>query len=182
MRKIENHSDEFTLITLKRGLRNGDSDTLKYNSYRKNNKTFNKLLIFAEGYMRGEENIELVRRSLRCPSPRAKRGYNSSRRDKRSRNSHNDGHSENRRRGRFNDDVVYRSHFISYAQFDQPTQDLLKLISHKYELLRMMDICMFEIRDENSYCQHHCSKRHSTDDYMQLQDILEKIARQGDLT
>jgi hypothetical protein len=132
--------------------------------------------------MKGEENIEPVRRSLRCLSPRAKRGYNSSRRDKQPHNSHNDGRSENRRRGRFNDDVVYKSHFISYAQFDQPTQYLLKLISHKYELPRMMDICMFKIRDENSYCQYHCSKGHSTEDYIQLQDILEKIARQGDLT
>jgi hypothetical protein len=45
-----------------------------------------------------------------------------------------------------------------------------------------MDIQMFKIRDENSYYQYHKSKGHSTKDYLQLRDILEKFARQGDLT
>jgi hypothetical protein len=79
-------------------------------------------------------------------------------------------------------DTEYRPHFTSYAQFEQPTQDLLNLISRKFDLPRSMDIQMFEIRDENGYCQYHRSKRHSTEDCLQLRDILEKIARQGDLT
>jgi hypothetical protein len=58
MRKIENCSDELTLIVLQRGLRNGGPNTLKYDSYRKNYKTFNKFLTFIEGYMRGEDNTE----------------------------------------------------------------------------------------------------------------------------
>jgi hypothetical protein len=82
----------------------------------------------------------------------------------------------------FNTDTKYRPYFTSYAQFEQPTKNLMKLISRKFDLSRPVDIQMFEIRDENGYCQYHRSKRHSTENYLQLHDILEKIARQGHLT
>jgi hypothetical protein len=42
-------------------------------------------------------------------------------------------------------DSEYRPHFTSYTQFDQPTQELLKLISRKFDLPRPIDIQMFKI-------------------------------------
>jgi hypothetical protein len=56
MRKIENCYDEFALIALQRGLRNGGPGTLKYDSYWKNCRNFNKFIIFAEGHEWGEEH------------------------------------------------------------------------------------------------------------------------------
>jgi hypothetical protein len=81
MRKIENYFDELALMAMQRGLRNGGPGTLKYDSYRKNCKTFNKFLTFVEGYMRGEDNTEPPQRASRSPSPRARRGYNTSKQD-----------------------------------------------------------------------------------------------------
>jgi hypothetical protein len=175
MKKIENCSDELALIALQRGLRNGGPSTLKYDSYRKNCKTFNKFLNFVEGYMGGEDNTESPRRALRSPSPRARKCYNPTKRDNKPRDFRNEGRDDGHRLGKLNIDAKYGPHFTSYAQFDQHTQDLLKLINHKFDLPRPMDIQMFEIRDENSYYQYHRSKGHSTEDCLQLRDILEKI-------
>jgi hypothetical protein len=72
MRKIENYSDELALIALQRGLRNGGPGILKYDSYRKNIKIFNKFLAFVEGYMRSKNDTKPPRRALRSPSPRTK--------------------------------------------------------------------------------------------------------------
>jgi hypothetical protein len=182
MRRIKNYSDELDLIALQRGLRNGGPGTLKYDSYRKNCRTFNKFLSFAEGYMRGEDNTESPRRASRSLSPRARKGYNPARRDNWPRDFRNEGCEEGHKWGKLNIDAEYRPHFTSYVQFDQPTQDLLKLIHRKFKLPRPIDIQMFKIHDENSYCQYHRSKGHFTEDCMQLRDILEKIARQRDLT
>jgi hypothetical protein len=106
--------------------------------------------------MSGEKNTESSQRSLRYLSLKDKRSYNSFRSDNCRSDSHNDGCDDNHEKWRYNDDLEYRSYFTSYAQFGQPTQHLLKLIDSKFELSR--PICM------------------------QLQDILKKIVRQGDLT
>jgi Retrotransposon gag protein len=112
MRKIENYSDELTLLALQRGLRNGGHGTLKYDSYQKNYKTFNKFLTFVEDYMRGEDNTNPPRRASRSPSPRARRGYNTSKRDHKPRDDRcNEGH----RREKLNMDTEYRLHYTSYA-------------------------------------------------------------------
>jgi hypothetical protein len=125
--------------------------------------------------MRGEDNTEPPRRASRTPSPRARKCYNPTKRDNRPRDLCNEGHGDGHRRSKLNIDVEYRPYFTSYAQYDQLIQDLLKLINHKFDLPKHMEIQMFEIRDENSYCQYHRSKGHSTEDCLQLQDILEKI-------
>jgi Retrotransposon gag protein len=140
MRNIENYSDELALIALQRGLRNGGPDTLKYDSYQKNCITFNKLLSFAKGYIRGEDNTEPPRRSSRSPSPRARKGYNLTRRDNRPWDFQDEESRDGHKWGKLNLDAEYRSHFTSYAQFDQPTKDLLKLISHKFDLSIPIDI------------------------------------------
>jgi hypothetical protein len=158
MRKIKNSFDELALITLKRGLRNDDPGTLKYDSYRKNCKAFNKFVNFVEGYMRGEDNTKPPQRASRSPSPRARKGYNPTKRDNKSQDFRNEGRGDGHKRGKLNIDAEYSSYFTSYAQFDLPTQDLLKLINRKFDLPRPIDIHMFEIRDENNYCQYHRSK------------------------
>jgi hypothetical protein len=41
---------------------------------------------------------------------------------------------------------------------------------------------LFEVKDPNQWCHFHRSKDHNTSDCLQLKDILEKLARQGELT
>ena len=40
---------------------------------------------------------------------------------------------------------------------------------------------MFEVENEDKYCEFHKFKGHSTNYCVQLKDILEKLARQGEL-
>jgi hypothetical protein len=47
---------------------------------------------------------------------------------------------------------------------------------------KLLKIELFEVKDPNQWCHFHCSKDHNTSDCLQLKDILEKLARQGELT
>jgi hypothetical protein len=40
---------------------------------------------------------------------------------------------------------------------------------------------LFEVKDPNQWCHFHRSKGHNTSDCLQLKDIMEKLARQGEL-
>jgi hypothetical protein len=76
----------------------------------------------------------------------------------------------------------YCPHFTSYAKLTKPRKEIFDIVKHTFDMPKPLKMEMFEVKDPNQWCHFHRSKGHNTSDYLQQKDILEKLARQGELT
>jgi hypothetical protein len=53
-RTVHNYSDDFALAAIRNGLQPGGAGTLRYDAFKRDFKTLQEFLIFAEGYIRAE--------------------------------------------------------------------------------------------------------------------------------
>jgi hypothetical protein len=72
--KVHNYNEELALVAIKKELRDRRSGTLRFASLAQNFKILQQLLLFAEGFMQGEEDVEgqEERQSLSTTPPKGK--------------------------------------------------------------------------------------------------------------
>ena len=192
MRGIQNCNDELALAAARKGLQKGGPGTLRYDSYKREFQNFQEFLTFAEGYMRADEDAGSPEKS-RSRSPRQRNNWrpqgDKSHKEESSReyNQPRRGDRLNKFRGRRDRkedrrEEHYRPHFTSYAELTKPRYELFSIIKNNFELPEPLNMELFEVKDGKKWCEFHRSRGHSTGDCLQLKHILEKLARQGDLT
>ena len=144
--------------------------------------------MFLENYIRAEEDCgptESVFNRLRDlafnrlgdsrkrNSSQASPPRNDSKRSKQSDKSRNDPNGSG---------DEYRKWYRTYCIFESPQEELLNLVDRDFELPPPLSLSKFEVDNARDWCEFHQGKGHSTANCLQLRDILEKLARQGDLT
>jgi hypothetical protein len=86
-------------------------------------------MTLVKGYIKGKENIEPGQWSLRSPSSKGKRNYNSSRRDNRRGDSHNNGRNLSPRKGvTMTISSIDRNLSPIFGLIDQPKSSLNSLV------------------------------------------------------
>jgi hypothetical protein len=125
--------------------------------------------------MRGEKDATGYddRRSPSVHSPKSKGG--------RWRNSRDRSKGIRRNEKKSNSLPEYRPHFTSYAKLTKPRQKNFDIVKHTFDMPKHLKMKLFEVKDPNQWCHFYRLKGHNTSDCLQLKDILEKLARQGEL-
>jgi hypothetical protein len=190
---VHNYSDDFALAAIRNGLQPGGAGTLRYDAFKRDFKTLQEFLIFAEGYIRAEEDAIRARRDRaereRSRSPRRKKGEWQNRED-RTLTDHFGGkkfRQKNRekpvqKQERDWREMEYRPHFQEYAKFNRPKYEIFEILMEKYERPRPLPLEIFDVTSDTDYCEFHKKHGHKTEECNQLKDILEKMARSGELT
>ena len=84
-------------------------------------------------------------------------------------------------KGKLKARMEYRPHFTSYAKFDRPRYEIFEILTEKYSRPAPLDMDIFEVTNGDSYCEFHRRYGHDTEECGQLKDVLEKMARAGEL-
>ena len=196
-RRVEDFNDDIAIAAIRHGLKKGGPGTPRHDAHQREFRTMQEFMIFLESYIRAEEdcgatiyNPPSSKSTHRQRSPSPRRNSSPRRHDKKQKSVLKDSRNENRQfqsnssgeQDRKQGKGEYRSHYTYYAEFDRPQEELFNIIKESHALPPPLKMDLFDIQDKREYCAFHQANGHSTRSCIRLRDVLEKLARQGELT
>ena len=188
-KRVDTLNDKLAVIVIRQGLKKGGPGTPRHDAHQHEFQTLQEFLAFLENYVRAEEDCgpsESVFDRLR-DSAFNRLGDNRKRNPSRSSPPRNDSKRSKQADNKTKNDPYgpndeYRKHYRAYCIFESPQEELLNVVDRDFELPPPLSLSKFEVDSDRDWCEYHQGKGHTTANCLQLRDVLEKLARQGDLT
>ena len=186
-RRVEDFNDDVAVAAIRQGLRRGGPGTPRHDAHQREFRTLQEFMLFLESYLRTEEDCGPVynppssKSSYGQQSTSPRRNNSPRRQDKKQKSTFNQYQKEDKHPSDQTKGKKYRSHYTHYAEFVKPQDELFKIVSESHALPPPLEMELFSIENNREYCAFHQANGHSTRACIRLRDILEKLARQGEL-